>query len=324
MDTYEALLPEPLRVTGMYNNYAWEATGGDLTSAGKNLKEAEKMQARALAITEKRLKNPRPNDDIEYLQGGYNNLKDTYALILYKLGRHNEAFALQHDVDSMGGLDAGGMERMAAYAEKAKGPEYARTYIEKVLAEGTYSVVLLQQLERLYKQLNLPMESYAAIRQKTDSIGKARAKEAIIAMYGTEEAIDFSLPDAGDRQISLSSHRGKMVVLDFWATWCGPCLASFPKMQEMVEKYDGKKATFLFINTWENDKPEVIKQKVDKLLKEKKYAFTVLYDYKDEVVKKYKIEGIPTKIVIDKEGKIVSIDSSEDALVALIEATSGN
>jgi thiol-disulfide isomerase/thioredoxin len=231
---------------------------------------------------------------------------------------------LQHYVDSLGGLDAGGKERMAAYAEKAKGAEYARTYIEKTLAEGTYSALLLKQLEQLYRQLNLPMDSYAAIKQKTDSLGKARAKEAIIALYGTENAVDFTLPDAAGNEVTLAGLRGKMVVLDFWATWCGPCLASFPKMQELVEKYDGNKAAFLFINTWENSKPEVTREKVGKLLNEKKYTFNVLFDYKDDVVKKYKIEGIPTKIVIDKEGKIVSIDSSEDSLVALMEGETGN
>jgi thiol-disulfide isomerase/thioredoxin len=168
------------------------------------------------------------------------------------------------------------------------------------------------------------MDNYVAIKQRSDSLGKARAKEAVIAMYGTEESIDFTLPDAGDKLVSLSAFRGKMVVLDFWATWCGPCLASFPKMQELVEKYDGKKATFLFVNTWENSKPETTREKVDKLLKEKKYTFHVLYDYKDEVVKQYKIEGIPTKIVIDKNGKIVSIDGNEDTLVSLLEDQKGH
>jgi thiol-disulfide isomerase/thioredoxin len=299
-------------------------SGGDLTSPGKNLKEAEMIGARALRIAKERLKNPTPADDIDNLQGTYNNLKDTYALILYKLGRYTEAFAQQHYVDSLGGLDAGGKERMAAYAEKAKGAEYARTYIEKTLAEGTYSVLLLKQLEQLYRQLNLPMDNYVAIKERTDSLGKARAKEAIIALYGTEHAVDFTLPDAAGKEVSLAGLRGKMVVLDFWATWCGPCLASFPKMQELVEKYDGNKAFFLFINTWESSKPEATREKVDKLLNEKKYTFNVLFDYKDDVVKKYKIEGIPTKIVIDKEGKIISIDSSEESLVALMEGRMGN
>jgi thiol-disulfide isomerase/thioredoxin len=324
LEFYEKMLPDPIRAVHFYNDMAWELSGGDLTSQGKELLKAERLGAKALSIISNAINNPTPADDIESLERGINNVKDTYALILYKLGRYTEAFAQQHYVDSLGGLDAGGKERMAAYADKAKGAEYARTYIEKTLAEGTYSVLLLKQLEQLYRQLNLPMDDYAVIKQKTDSLGKARAKEAIIILYGTENAVDFTLPDAAGKEVSLAGLRGKMVVLDFWATWCGPCLASFPKMQEMVEKYDGDRAAFLFINTWENSKPEVTREKVDKLLKEKKYGFHVLFDYKDDVVKKYKIEGIPTKIVIDKEGKIISIDSSEDSLVALIEGGTGN
>jgi thiol-disulfide isomerase/thioredoxin len=320
LEFYEKMLPDPIRAVHFYNDMAWELSGGDLTSQGKELLKAERLGAKALSIISHAINNPTPADDIESLERGINNVKDTYALILYKLGRYNDAFTQQCYVDSLGGLDVDGKERMAAYTEKSKGAEYARIYIEQVLDEGTYSALLLKQLEQLYRQLKLPMETFAAIKQKTDSIGLVRAQEAIVELYGTNNATDFTLPDAIGKQVSLSGLRGKMVVLDFWATWCGPCLASFPKMQELVEKYDGSQASFLFINTWENSKPEVTKEKVDKLLKENKYTFNVLFDYKDDVVKKYKVEGIPTKIVIDKNGKIVSIDSSEDSLGALIEA----
>ncbi|MBK5208919.1 MAG: TlpA family protein disulfide reductase [Flavobacteriaceae bacterium] len=138
-------------------------------------------------------------------------------------------------------------------------------------------------------------------------------------MYGDIKAIDFALTNLEGKTIKLSDYKGKMVVLDFWPTWCGPCRASFPKMQELVTKYKNDNIEFFFIDTWERESDSKIKENVSKFIKENNYSFNVLYDFEDKIVENYKIQGIPTKIVIDKDGNIISINSSENNLVALIE-----
>jgi thiol-disulfide isomerase/thioredoxin len=120
-----------------------------------------------------------------------------------------------------------------------------------------------------------------------------------------EPAPDFSLQDLEGNQVILSELKGKVVVLDFWATWCTYCLDSFPGMQETIKKYHGQDdIRFLFIDSWEYVEKEEKKQTVADLMAKKKLSFRVLLDLEDKVIEAYKIRSIPTKLIIDKEGNI--------------------
>jgi peroxiredoxin len=147
----------------------------------------------------------------------------------------------------------------------------------------------------------------------------------------------FKLKDINGNTVSLASLKGKTIVVDFWATWCGPCKASFPGMQKTVNKYrNDPNVVFLFIDTWETDKNR--EKLVKDFIQKNKYTFTVLYDEtrknSDEygVIGDYKVEGIPTKFVIDKNNNIkfkaVGFNGNDDALVeeisTMIEMTRNN
>ena len=112
---------------------------------------------------------------------------------------------------------------------------------------------------------------------------------------------------------------GKVVLLDFWATWCGPCLSSFPKMQELVNEFENENVEFLFINSWESEERAEINEKVVKLLEDEGYNFNVLFDYTDEVITSYKVRGIPSRILIDKDGNMRAIVRYSDDLSAMIK-----
>ncbi len=134
----------------------------------------------------------------------------------------------------------------------------------------------------------------------------------------TEPAPDFTLLDLNGKEISLAGLKGKVVVVDFWATWCGPCLASFPAMKNAVEKYQtDPNVQFLFVNTWE--RVDDVKKNAADFIKKNNYPFHVLLDDKNEVIEKYKVSGIPTKFIIDKNNNIrfmsVGYSGSEDQLV---------
>jgi peroxiredoxin len=128
-------------------------------------------------------------------------------------------------------------------------------------------------------------------------------REALAKEMIDMPAPEFSLEDLEGNIVTLSGLRGKTLVLDFWATWCGPCVRAFPSMKKAQEMFmNDPDVHFLFINTWqdEEDKKVIAQDFITK----NDYPFHVLMDVEDRVVAAYKVQGIPTKFVVDKEGRI--------------------
>ncbi|MNF27635.1 Thiol-disulfide oxidoreductase ResA [compost metagenome] len=318
---YENLIVDKFMIANIYNNYAWEASGQDLITPAKDIDFIENISKKTLTIVKERMANPKESDDPAQLEGMYNMFADTYALILYKQKKYDLAFQYQDEIAKLDGLDTGGKERYAGYAEKVKGLEFTKNYLEQQIAAGVDSAVMLNQLREIYKKMNLPLDQFEKLKGNADKIAADKNKEDLIKTYGSAQAIDFSLVNLEGKKISLADYKGKTVVLDFWATWCGPCRASFPGMQELITKYKGKDVVFLFIDVWEKGEAKDIEKNVSKFISDHKYDFNVLYDFKDDIVAKYKVKGIPSKIVINKEGNIVNANAfiSHENLIALIE-----
>jgi thiol-disulfide isomerase/thioredoxin len=111
-----------------------------------------------------------------------------------------------------------------------------------------------------------------------------------------EVAPEWTLKDPAGREHTLSDYRGKVVVMDFWATWCGPCLRAMPGLQTLHEKYKDQGVVIFGINCWESGDPEALMQREG-------YTYTLLLDG-DPVAAQYMVSGIPTFYVVSPDGRI--------------------
>jgi thiol-disulfide isomerase/thioredoxin len=116
-------------------------------------------------------------------------------------------------------------------------------------------------------------------------------------------AIDFQLQSIDGNQVALTDFRGKPVLLNFWATWCGPCDFEMPLLQQIYEetKWQQEELVILAVNLQESA------DEVQYYLAANGYAFTALLDVNGAVSNKYDIRGIPTTFFIDKDGIIVDM-----------------
>jgi len=116
--------------------------------------------------------------------------------------------------------------------------------------------------------------------------------------------IDGTFMTVDGQPMPLSSLRGKVVILDYWATWCGPCRASFPAIQKLYEQYrSNPNVAIAVVNVWERTKDRV-KTVKDFLIGNPSLQFPVYLDPTDAVVAKYGVTGIPTKFYLGKDGRI--------------------
>jgi len=97
---------------------------------------------------------------------------------------------------------------------------------------------------------------------------------------------------------ALAQHKGEVVYLDFWASWCVPCRKSFPWMNMVQEKYQTKGFSVISVNL---DADYALAQK---FLKENPASFSVIYDPKGKLAKHFKIQGMPSSMLIGRDGKI--------------------
>ncbi len=116
----------------------------------------------------------------------------------------------------------------------------------------------------------------------------------------SRQASDFSLTTLAGEAISLESYSGKVLILDFWATWCPPCVKEIPHFVELYNQYSGEGVEFLGVSV-DRGGPSVVQKFLDK--HDVKYAVAMA---NMEIVDAYEAYGgIPTTFIIDRQGKII-------------------
>lgn len=132
----------------------------------------------------------------------------------------------------------------------------------------------------------------------------------------------FDLPGAKG-QVALQQLKGKVVYVDFWASWCGPCKQSFPWMNEMQAKYGPRGLQIVGVNL------DAKTADAEKFLADVPARFTVAFDPKGDTAKRYAIKGMPSSVLVGADGKVVKVHAGfreeerkalEEAIVAALAA----
>jgi thiol-disulfide isomerase/thioredoxin len=322
-EEYSNKITDKSTLASTYNTYAWASA-----EAKNNLVFAAKISKKSLALIEEAKKDPVPpyyasaDEYIKGLNGTYASYADTYAVLLDLMGKKEEALAFQEDAVNKNNFSSADMNaRYVNFLAKNGKNDQVITFAERFVKEGQGNEQIKADLKSVYKSAAHFDSYYAGLEKVAMDRERAKYTKEMINM----PAPTFALMNLKGEKVNLSSLKGKVVIVDYWATWCGPCIASFPGMQKAVDKYkNDPNVVFLFINTWqtEENREKVVKD----WLATTTYSFNILLDTKNkedqskfDVISKYEVTGIPTKFIVDGNGNIrfkkIGFSGSADGVV---------
>lgn len=184
-------------------------------------------------------------------------------------------------------------------------------YIDTHIADQEIASMLVQQMIEKYVSRNglthpamgVAYKKYVKDTEKLQKFDTS-CKQWEALMPGNQSP-DFKYKDMSGKEYTLADFKGKLVYIDIWATWCGPCRSELPHLQKLEEAYHGKDVAFVSIST---DKDRAA---WEKMVKEQNMGGYQLHNGGDRsLMNAYKVTGIPRFILIDKDGKIVSANMS--------------
>lgn len=142
------------------------------------------------------------------------------------------------------------------------------------------------------------MFALAACEVETARTGGDRPAQQMIG----ERAPEFELAQLGGNAVNIEQHLGNdIIILDFWATWCGPCIRAMPMLIDVADRYGDKGVVFYGVNLREDP------DRVQSFLAEQGWSFPVLLDSDGAVGSRYHASAIPQTVIIDREGNIAAV-----------------
>jgi len=201
-----------------------------------------------------------------------------------------------------------------------------KAYIAKFVKDNPSSFACLAAIQQL------PYEEYTSCYTTLDdALTKAYPTSTYVTLFHTDvanlkrvavgsPAPDFTLPDTDGKDFSLSSLKGKVVLIDFWASWCGPCRASLPGIVKIYNKYKDKNFVMLSVSL-DKDKDHWLAG-----IKQFGLTWTNVSDLKywdSKVVRLYGFDGIPFSVIVGADGNIVAKGLEVPAVDAKLESLLG-
>jgi len=124
------------------------------------------------------------------------------------------------------------------------------------------------------------------------------ALPAAVAADPSGPAPQFTLPEKGGGQLSLAQYKGQVVMINFWASWCGPCRQEMPLLEDIYKKYNKLGFTLIGVNVEPDSKA------ADDWLKATPVTFPIGYDKDSKVSQMFQVSGMPTTVIIDRKGNL--------------------
>ncbi len=137
-----------------------------------------------------------------------------------------------------------------------------------------------------------------SLHKKILGLGLVLAVSTFAVTASADQAPDFTLQSSTGENVRLAEQRGQVVMLNFWASWCGPCRTEMPLLDEMSQRYSAAGFVLYGVNVEEDNTD------AKKLIKDLGVTFPILYDTESKASSLYNVDAMPTTVVIDKKGEV--------------------
>lgn len=265
--------------------------------------EITTIEGKAAAFEQASITGPAVQTDFIRL----NNLMKPVNLQKEKLFKAYEVAATANDSTKMTAIEKGiqSLDHQTEIKTKAFILKNPRSFVSAFQLQNMAYNASAEKVDSLFKILDPSLQRSVMGKSLQKMI--ATKKRTSIG----SEIMEFSQPDVSGKPISMSSFRGKFVLLDFWSSWCAPCRAENPNVLKAYNEFKDKGFTVFAVSV-DNDRENWLKA-----VKEDQLPWTQASDLKqkNEAAELFGIDGIPASFLIDPNGKIVAVNLRGDDLV---------